>query len=120
MMVMKDELTDALAIMRSLVDDFFEKAETGDRQAALDTIIKVVGALRTHGESRGRGAPVRGLGYAEDEAQIVASLQEHKNSLTKAARAHYPDRTEDEIKVIVKRIRRHMKEIDAFGLPDVH
>ena len=70
-----DEIPQAIAIMRGVIEELELKALAGDNpQAALATIKEVIFVAGSHGKaSPRRGAPFRGVGYEFDEAQIVAS-----------------------------------------------
>lgn len=121
-----DEIPQAIEIMRGVIAEFEFRALAGNDppDKILDTIKAIVSVAMSHGEApRGRGAPIRGLGYDFDEAQIVASLNEYGGSLDRAVRAHYQRDDnewleEGQIETIVRRIRGRKKEIDAVGIPD--
>ena len=120
-----DEIPQAIEIMRAVIEELEWKALAGDNpEEALKTIKEVVFVAASHGKaSPRRGAPFRGLGYDFDDAQIVASLDEHNGSLEKAVRAHWQREDgewldEEQIETIMKRIRRHKRDIEAEGHPD--
>jgi hypothetical protein len=124
---MREPFEDAVAIYRASIEHFESLIAAGDTEATRLTIKRIVGAIAQQGRRRDRGNPGRGLGYGtydkdgnltKDDAQIVASMPEHKNSLTKAIRAHYPEADSEEVRRHAKRIREHMKAIEAAGVPD--
>ena len=112
--------------MRGVIAEFEFKALAGGDppEAIMSTIKEIISVAVSHGKAPPRrGAPYRGVGYDFDDAQIVASLPDHDDSLDKAARAHWQRDDgewldEGQIETIIKRIRKHKKQIDEIGMPD--
>jgi hypothetical protein len=117
-MSLDKELAEAIDGVRAMLDRLEERLSRGeaDPVEARETLIKVVGALMSHGRPpQTSKKPFRGYGYTFDEALIVASLPEHDNSLPAAVRAHYPKHNPEWIESVTKRIRRRRKELQDIG-----
>jgi hypothetical protein len=121
-----DEIPQAIEIMRGVIAAFEFKALAGSDppETVINTIKEIIFVAMSHGKAPPRrGAPCRGVGYDFDDAQIVASLPDHDDSLERAVRAHW-QRDDDEwldegqIETIIKRIRKHKKQVEEIGMPD--
>jgi hypothetical protein len=117
------EIKDSFAIARDLLaylEERFTNGET-DAEATRATLIKIVGALASHGRpTRAGKKPPRGYGYTFDEAQVVASLPWYKDNMSAAIRAQYPKANQDEINNHADRIRGRRAEIIAAVGDDDH
>lgn len=115
------EVSQAIKIVRVLLDSFEDRIGVDDPSLMRDTLIKLTVALAEHGQpKRASKKELRGVGYTMDEAWIVASIPEH-GSIAAAVRAHCPEYPEDAeyLKSVERRLRERKKQIDEWGIPDV-
>lgn len=115
-MIDPKELTNAFEGAHQLLDDLERRlaAKREAPEAVRATLVKIIETLASHGKRVPLSdKPLRGLGYGQNDALIVASLPWFKENLSAAIRAHHGDLTQQDVNNHARRIRGHRQKIEA-------
>jgi hypothetical protein len=108
-------MQDEFAVVRGLID-WLESRVEYEPERVRQTLLQVNAVLRSHKKPRRKvGKRSRGLGFALDEALIMASLPDYDNSIENAARAHWDNLDEDQADANLRKLYRHKKDLEDVG-----